>query len=223
MERGAIQAGIKLATLGSAMLIASSAFAQTLYRYVDDRGKIYYSDKPLVDMTGKQNDHLSKQGTVLRRNAAALTPAERAAAEEERRKRAEIEKAQSIEQRRNLALLATYSSEQEIFEAQAFALREPLAIVRETEAKLATAERRLVTLKADVERLAGKPIPSQLRDDLTNADLATKSLQDILATKRSDVQLITDRYEEDKRRYAEFAKNRAAMLMNAQQQGAGKR
>lgn len=223
LERTAGRRSISAIALGIITLIASNAFAQTLYRYVDDRGRVYYSDKPLVDMTGKPNDHLSRQGTVLRRNAAASTPEQRAAAEEDRKRRAEVEKTQAVEQRRNLALLATYSSEQEIADAQAFAMRDPIAIVRETEVKLATAERRRASLKADLDKLEGKTVPAQLREDFVNAELGAKSLQDILETKRRDLQLITDRFEEDKRRYAELAKQRAAMLLNANTQGAARR
>lgn len=223
LERTAGRRSISAIALGIITLIASNAFAQTLYRYVDDRGRVYYSDKPLVDMTGKPNDHLSRQGTVLRRNAAASTPEQRAAAEEDRKRRAEVEKTQAVEQRRNLALLATYSSEQEIADAQAFAMRDPIAIVRETEVKLATAERRRASLKADLDKLEGRTVPAQLREDFVNAELGAKSLQDILETKRRDLQLITDRFEEDKRRYAELAKQRAAMLLNANTQGAARR
>jgi hypothetical protein len=190
------------------------AAAQTLYRYVDERGKVYYSDKPLTHLTGRPVDQMSKQGTVVKRTPASPTPEERAAMELAERRRAEAEKANAHEQRRNLALLATYSSEKEVEDAHVFALRDPLALVRETEAKLAAAQKRHAAVKAEVEKQAGKSTPES-REKLATAELEVKSLTDVLDSKRRDVQLINDRFEEDKRRYAELAKQRQAIVSNA--------
>ena len=197
------------------LLAATPALAQTLYRYIDERGKTYYSDKPLTHLTGRPADQLSRQGTLIKRDPGAASPEQRAAAEEERRKRADVEKVQSVEQRRNLALLATYASEKEIDDAQAFALRDPVALVRETEEQLAVTDKRRTQLKSDADKLGAKNVTPQLREQLAQAGLDVKSIAAVLETKRRDVQLINDRYEEDRRRYVELARQRQAMLNNS--------
>jgi Domain of unknown function (DUF4124) len=208
-----------LATI-ALLICATPALAQTLYRYVDERGKIYYSDKPMTHMTGRPTDQLTRQGTVIRRDPAAPTVEQRAAADAEKRKRAETDKVQSVEQRRNLALLATYATEKEIDDAQAFALRDPIALVKETEEQLAATEKRRNQHRSDVEKLGAKASQQQ-RDHLRQSELDVKSVAEVLETKRRDVQLINDRYEEDRRRYLEIVRQRQAMLNSATGAAAG--
>lgn len=198
-----------------AALASTTVLAQTLYRYTDERGKVYYSDKPLTHLTGRPVDQMTKQGTVVKRTPGALSPEERATLDAEAKRRAELDKQREAENRRNLALLATYSSEKEIDDAHAFALRDPMEILRETETKYAAADKRRGDLRAQIEKLAGKPVPGKLKQDSTDADLEAKSLSEILEAKRRDVQLINDRYDEDRRRYVDLQKQRAALLNGA--------
>lgn len=194
---------------------SESVCAQTLYRYVDKNGKVFYSDKPLTDLTGRQVDQLTKHGTLVKRTPAAPTPEERAAMEEERRRQAEVDKLRERETRRDVALLATYSSAQEIEDAHVFAAREPVALIKESEAKLAEAEKRREQLRADLD--AGKGNAAGLRQQLGTVEAQMKALNELLFAKRRDVQAINERFEEDKRRYAELVRARNAALMQTRE------
>jgi Domain of unknown function (DUF4124) len=194
-------------TLASA-IYATSINAQTLYRYTDERGRIVYSDKPLTHLAGRPYDEINRNGATVKRAAVAPTNEELTAKATEQRRRMEIDKAQEAENRRNAALLVAYSNEREIDEAHQFALREPVSILRQTEAKLAAAEKRSAGLRAQVESLGVKPVPTEQREALVSAELEVKSLSQIRETKRRDVQAVNERYEEDKRRFVEYMRQR---------------
>lgn len=189
-------------------LLATASAAQTLYRYTDERGRIVYSDKPLTHLAGRPFDEINRNGATVRRAAVAPTNDELVAKAAEQRRRAEIDKAQEGENRRNTALLVMYTNEKEVEDAHQFALREPLAVFRQTEVKYTAAEKRRAGLRAQVDALGNKPIPAEQRDALVSAELEVKSLAQILETKRRDVQAVNDRYEEDKRRFTELLRQR---------------
>ena len=82
----------------------------------DGKGQAYYT------ATGRRRtcrarkcDELNKQGTVVRKREAPLTPEQQAAreAEAEAQERGRVQQAQE-EKRKNQALLNTYSSEKDI-------------------------------------------------------------------------------------------------------------
>src|SRR3974377_1709664 len=112
-----------------ATLVCLPAFGQTLYRYVDSSGSVHYSDKPLTEAAGRSVERISKTGTHLADKATTPTKLGAAIASEPRH--TDQDSAAKLEERRNLALLATYSSLKEIDDAQVFALRDPKRELRE--------------------------------------------------------------------------------------------
>jgi hypothetical protein len=101
--------------------LAGPAAAQKLYKYTDASGKVVYTDKMPVDSAGKPNEQLNRQGTITKRNEGAMTPEQLAAKEAERKRKLDEDMAAKEEKRKNMALLNTYSSEQDIAEARACA------------------------------------------------------------------------------------------------------
>ncbi len=91
-------------------------------------------------------------------------------------------------------------------------MRDPLEILKETETKHAAVDKKRADLKGQIEKFGTRAVPSKLRQEATDAELEAKSLLEILETKRRDVQLINDRYEEDRRRFVELQRQRAAMF-----------
>jgi len=196
--------------VGAGALLASviPAPAQTLYRYVDTNGRVHYSDKPLTELSGRPVDQLGRTGAVIKHTPAAPSAQERAMIEAERRRDADNQRSRENEQRRDLALLATYSSAKEIDEAHAFAVREPQALANDTEAKLAAAETRRDKAKG---ALAGaKPADAaSLQRELSAAEIEARALTQLLAAKRREIQTLDERFSEDRRRFAELVRLRA--------------
>jgi hypothetical protein len=194
-----------------ALLLAAPAAAQKLYKYTDPvTGKTVYTDKMPVEATGKANEQLSRQGTVMKRNEAALTPEQIAAREAERKKKLDDEVAAKEEKRRNAALLNTYSTEKDIDEARARALKVNEEAIKDAERKLAEAQKRQQALATEAEFYTKRPMPAHLKQDLHTNETELKSQAELLDKKKKEADTINARYDEDLRRFREVAKGGAA-------------
>jgi len=186
-------------------LLPLAAGAQTTYRCVGKDGKKYYSSTVPTACLGQPVEQLNKQGIVVKRFDAAATAAERekkAAEEEERKKREAISKEEG---RRNRALLATYTSEKDIDQARSRALKDNEAAVKEIEVRVAALKKRQDDLKKELDQGKKGP-PAKLQHDMKNTEFDIKTQQDLLATKKKEVEQINARYDEDKKRYNELTK-----------------
>jgi hypothetical protein len=193
-----------------ALLLAVPAAAQKLYKYTDPvTGKTVYTDKMPADTAGKPSEQLSRQGTVVKRNDAALTPEQIAARDAERKKKLEDDLAAKEEKRRNMALLNTYSAEKDIDEARARALKANEEAIKDAERKLAEAEKRRQALANEAEFYTKRPMPAHLKQDLQTNEVERKSQAELIEKKRKEADTINARYDEDLRRYREVAKSGA--------------
>src|SRR6266851_5420207 len=98
----------------TALALAPAAGQERMYKCVDARGKVYYTQVPPPECLGRDTQELNKSGTLIRKNPAALSPAQVQAREAERKKKIEDEERSKEDRRKNLALLNTYSSEKDI-------------------------------------------------------------------------------------------------------------
>ena len=195
-----------------ALAAAPASAQQRLYKCKDGKGKTYYTQTPPAECLGKEMDELSKQGTVVKKREAALTPEQIATREaEEKRKKEEEERAKE-EKRKNQALLNTYSSEKDIEDGRQRALRQAAEATKEIEKRIEEAQKRAQKLAAEKEFYVKKPMPKKLQDDMKNNEIDLKGQQDAMAAKKKELGDINAKYDEDKRRYLELtgAKSKAA-------------
>lgn len=189
-----------------ALWSGGDAAAQKLYKWVDESGKIHYTDKLPTEAAGKASSQISKQGNILKRSDAAPTSEELVAREAERRKKLEAEQIAKEERRKNMALLNTYSSEQDIEDARQRALKANEEAIASTERNIADAQKRQNELLAEAEFYKKKPMPMQLKRDLQAGETDLKNQHELLDAKKRDIASINTRYDEDKRRYLELTK-----------------
>ena len=199
--------------LCSTLLALTSAAAQErMYKCVDARGKVYYTQVPPPECLGRDTQELNKSGTLIRKNPAAipLTPAQEQAREAERRKKIEDEERSKEERRKNLALLNTYSSEKDIEEARTRALAEVQGAIEDTERRIAGAQKRHNELEAEKEFYVKKQMPFKLRQEIANNDIEIKNQIVLLDAKKKEISTINAKYDEDKRRYVELTSGKGA-------------
>jgi hypothetical protein len=122
-----------------------------MYKCVDNAGKVYYSDKMNPDCG--QGTELNRQGVVMKKKEVAK-PGKPASAGES----ADVDKSLKAQQRRDRALMATYTTEEEIDAARDRSLAIPAQGTKTTETKLDKANQKLTELKkqADAGPLAGR-------------------------------------------------------------------
>jgi hypothetical protein len=193
-----------------ALLVAGPVAAQKLYKYVDSEGRVRYTDRPPIDMTGRASEQLNRQGTVVKRNEAALTPEELAAREEERKRKLEADAIAREEKRKNMALLTTYPTLADLEEAHARALSNNAETRKQVEIRIAELKTRQEKLNGEAEFYKSKPLPAQLKRDLFELESDLRAQNELLAVKNGEVELINTRFAEDKRRYLELTKSRAS-------------
>jgi hypothetical protein len=178
-----------------------------MFKCVDAQGKTYYTQVPPAECQGRSTQELSGLGRVVKENEV-LTPAQAAAREAEAKKKAEAEKLADELRRKNTALLNTYSSEKDIDEARARALKQAEGAIKVSEKKIADSEKRRGTFEKEKEFYVKKPLPSKLQQDIQDNERDIKKEQEILESKKKEISTINVKYDEEKRRYLELTRPR---------------
>lgn len=199
-----------LVSLTIAAVLAGPALAQkkpkpggsgpVMYKCVDGRGKVFYSDQFTTEC--RQPQEMNRQGRVVKKYET-LRPgvAPKPAADEGGGRKDSAER-----QRRDRALTATYTSEEEIDLARDRSLAIPLQAVKTAETRLAKANQELFDLKLQADRLAGqqKAIPPHLLEEIDAKQKEVSALEADLQQKKNYVESVRARYEADKLRYREL-------------------
>jgi hypothetical protein len=203
-------------TLGAAVtalafaVLPLDAAAQT-YRCTSKDGKVYYGQTIPTPCIGQVVELINSQGLVMRRimPTNAQPDEDPAAKEAEEKKKREDEARAREEARRNRALLATYTSTQEIDDARARALAEPTARVAEIEARVEELKKKQAELmKQKATITGGKRVPASLEEQIHNLDSELNLQLELLASKRRDIEGINTKYDEDRKRYIELTRRR---------------
>jgi Domain of unknown function (DUF4124) len=194
------------------LAVAPAAAQERMYKCVDARGKVYYTQVPPPECLGRDTQELNKSGTLIRKNPAVipLTPAQEQARETERKKKIEEEERSKEERRKNLALLNTYSSEKDIEDARARALKEAQGAIEDTERSITGAEKRRQELESEKEFYVKKPMPFKLKQEITNNEITIRNQTVLLDAKRKEISTINAKYDEDRRRYIELTSGKGA-------------
>ena len=176
-----------------------------MYKCIDSAGKAYYSDKLNPDCG--QTSELNRQGVVMPKKKEAAGPvppkADTAAA---------TPKAAKEQERRDQALIATYTSEEEIDAARDRSLAIPAQGTKAVEAKLETANDQLAGLKKQADTLAAqqKPLPAHLIEEVSASQKQIAKLEADIAQRKAQSDAIRAKYEADKKRFRELKGTDAA-------------
>lgn len=182
-------------------LAQQSQAPQRMYKCVDARGKTYYTQIPPRECLGRDSQELNKSGMVVKRSEKAPSAAEVQAREAEKKKKEEEAEKAKEERRKELALLNTYSSEKDIEDQRARALKEAQEQIAATEKSIAGAQKRQKELEAEKEFYTKKPMPVKLKQEMANVDTEIKSQTALLEAKKAEIAKINAKYDDDKKRY----------------------
>ena len=185
-------------------LLAPSARATT-YKWVDDQGVVHYTDKMPPEAINKGSIELNKQGVPIKKTDPALTPEQRRAREAEEERARQAAKAREEIERKDRALLQTYTTESEIDLARKRALGTIDGQVQSAQAYSATAHQAQAGHStARKAALGDKPVPPALERELANIDDELAKQADLLAGKQKEVDVVNARYDNDKQRWQEL-------------------
>lgn len=196
-----------LALLTAALTLLPLAADAQSYRCVGKDGKKYYGQSLPPQCLGQPAEQLNAQGRVIKRIDPHASEAERAKKEVDEADRRKRDAVSKEEGRRNRALLATYTSENDIEQARARALKENEAAIADIERRIVALKKRQADLTKELDFYQGKnKPPAKLEQDIKNAAFDLKTQEELMAGKKKDVESINARYNDDKKRYNELTK-----------------
>jgi hypothetical protein len=169
-----------------------------MYKCIDSAGKVYYSDKLNPDCG--QGSELNRQGVVMPKQQGAK-PGKPSGPDS-----AATPKSAKEQERRDSALMATYTTEEEIDAARDRSLAIPAQGMKSVESKLEKANKQLGELKKQADALAAqkKPLPAHLLEDVNANQKEVSGLEADLAQRKAQLDSIRAKYESDKQRFREL-------------------
>lgn len=193
--------------LCAAGLAAQDAALAATYRWVDQNGKVQYSDVMPPSMAGQSHSELDKQGRVIREvQRTRMTEEERLRQKENAARLAEEKRRQTEQRRRDMALLSTYANEQEIalardraIELESLNIRGLQTRMDRAAAKLAEANTQLNSLRA-----AGRTVPASVNQMRDEAQRELSQISNAMNQRMQAVEDIHRRFEEDEKRFLEL-------------------
>lgn len=201
---------LKTIIVAALMLAPLGAQAQMTYRCTGTDGKRYYGSAIPMQCVGHPIEQLNPQGLVVRRIDPEGEQKEREAKAAAAAKSKEEDVATREENRRNRALLATYTSERDIDDARNRALQDNRSAVQDVETRIDALKKRRAGYDKELEfyqdkKGTAKP-PAKLLDDISSVESDLKVQEQLLAMKKKEVDSINAKYDQDKKRYLQLTR-----------------
>lgn len=157
MVRRRLLIPVLVAVLG---VLSWNSLSQQLYRWVDDKGEVHYSDQVPPEYADKERARLSEQGIAVEIQAAPLTGEARERAQEQERRRIEDDK-----------LLARYRTIEELDLVRDGRLAAIEATIQAKRDEMRSEARRLITLYEEMRLLqeTDAPVPLALMGKIDTA------------------------------------------------------
>jgi hypothetical protein len=199
----------RLVTLAIVLGLGVPAMAAgNFYCCVDTNGKQMCGDLLPQGCYGRAYRELGPNGQTLRNVEAPLTAEQRAArsAEEAQRK---VEEANLREkQRKDQALLNTYGSEKDIEMMRLRAQSDVQKSINGAETRIAEIRTERKIFENEAEFYRKKKLPPEVQKGLRDADYAIKVQENLIESKKKELDMIRIKYDEDLSRFQEIARRK---------------
>lgn len=187
-------------------LIISASVHAKMFKWVDNKGKTHYGDTIPAEYADQGNEQLDKRAQVVKKTDPALTPAQ-IKQRDDNEAAANKEKEEALEaQRRDKALLATYTVVKEIDASLQRNLGQLDVQIQSYELRIKSTQGRLTKLK---EQEAGfvqrkKPVPPDVLSGIKSSNDELVLLQGNIARLNQDKNVMRNRFAADKARFCEL-------------------
>jgi hypothetical protein len=189
----------------SSALIAGSASAQArIFCCQDDKGTKVCGDFLPAVCQGRAYEERDNRGFVAKQIEAPLTAEQQARRDAEAAKKAEDAKKAAEERRRNLALLATYSSEKDINSARDRALAEVEKNRKQSQGRLDEANKKKKKIDSDREFYKGKALPEDVKASVRDNEKEIAAQSAAVAAKVKEAEEVRAKFAEERKRYLEL-------------------
>jgi prefoldin subunit 5 len=209
---------IRTLSLGIAVATLLPLGAQAVFKCVDDKGYTRVGDTPPEQCANVVMYEVSSSGTVLRKIDPSLTPDQVRARTEEVERRKESDKALQEQKRKDLALLASFSTEQEFDTARDRNIEPLTGRIKSAGDRIAAIDKRLKDLDDEMEFYkAGKKkskdkdkdgkdkaapeVPAMLKDEVARLKHERETLAKNVAGAEREITNMRTKFDTDKRRW----------------------
>jgi hypothetical protein len=177
------------------------------YKWVDEKGLVHYSDKMPSNAVNGAHVELDKQGRAFKKVDPALTGDEiRARAAEVERQKQEM-KQQEILGRRDRALLASYTREEDLDLARTRALTTIDGQTQSARVYAAALAKRQAELNEKKQSSGSKGTPLAVERELESVDGELAKTNALLESKKQESLGVAAKYDADKQRWRTLKAN----------------
>ena len=198
---------IKLPTLALLLGLGTQALAAgNLFCCLDTNGKQICGDLLPQACYGRAYREIGDSGRTLRNVEAPLTAEQRAQRAVEDEKRKAEEAARREQQRKDQALLNTYGNERDIEAMRTRAQDDVQKSIKAAEAKISDIRAQRKKFENEAEFYKRKKMPADIQKGLSDADFEIKAQESIIEAKTKELDIIRQKYDEDKRNFIDLSK-----------------
>ncbi len=185
------------------LLFNSSLAAAKLYRWVDDEGRVHYSDRVPAEVAGKARSQLNEQGLEVKKVEAAKTPEEIAREKELKRLRAEQKRLIEEQRAKDRVLLRTFRTEDDILMARNGKLAAIDVIIQVARSNIRRLKLKLADMQAnaaDLER-RGEVISRRYLDEIESTRQQLKEGYASIIREERQKEVIRQKFSQDLQRF----------------------
>jgi hypothetical protein len=205
MRNGERSLALAIALTGVTLFAgAQCALAAGMYKWTDDKGIVHYSDQMPPEAVNKGTVVMDKQARPVKKIEPALTGEQLKAKEQEEEKAKSVARLRDEQMRKDMALLQSYTSEDEIEFARGRAISAVTNQIKAAEGYSADLARRQQELETQKAALGGKPVPAALENELVSITNEMGRQKGLLSQKKDELAAINARYDVDKRRWQDI-------------------
>lgn len=187
--------------------VSTNAYAQKkLYRWVDQDGKVRYTDQLPPEAAKDRREELNSQGITVKTNERALTPEEKAAKEAEEQRLAKEQEREEEVKKRDAMLTGAYPTEADLkraykerFDLVEKSLESARAGIRSQE----NSQAQLLAHAANLER-EGKPVDKKTVDSIAAVRAQVDQQREYLARREAEQVHLQKEYDATLARYREL-------------------
>lgn len=207
-DEASVSMGLLPALLVGIVLFAIATIAHgELYKWTDGSGIVHYSDHLPPDAVDRAHEQLNHQGIPIRKTDKAAPPPSRTTSAVEQEHDRQLAREHQTSERRDRALLDSYSSTAEIDLARNRALSTINAQIASASSYVAEMTKRRDELLAKKASYAAHPAPDSIGHELSSIDAELARQQAFIAGRRKEAATITARYDADHLRYEQLTKS----------------
>ena len=182
-----------------------------VYKWVDDKGVVQYSDKPPASKS-KGGVQMSNRGVVVKKLDTDLTPEQQKAKDEEDARRKAEEQQAIVQRRADHALLQSFTSAQEIDVKRDRELQAIDATITNLRGQERSVSERLNDDKKRAEAYAKRSNPAltTVKDDIARSEAELKVIRQDIERRQQEIGTTRSKYDSLKKRYLELRQDKSA-------------